>query len=260
MSRVRVACHIHSEWSFDASWSLDALASAFARRGYGALLLCEHHQSLDEERWRQFVSACSAASSDAVLLVPGIEYACSDNLVHVPTWGVGYLGPSPSYQEVLAAAASRHGVAILAHPMRRDAYRSLGVDVVSQFTGVEGWNRKYDGWTPGRVPKEWRNAARAWLVALDFHSRRQFFPLSLEIEHAGHSLTVAETIEVLRSGQARATAWGMPLHWFWRPPLHQLTVLAERLRRPLAATLRLLQAGGTTALREMSSRTRHRRR
>ena len=37
-SRVRVAAHVHSDWSYDGTWSLSKIATTFARLGYDAVL------------------------------------------------------------------------------------------------------------------------------------------------------------------------------------------------------------------------------
>lgn len=33
MTRIRVAAHVHSDWSYDGQWSLPKIAAAFGRFG-----------------------------------------------------------------------------------------------------------------------------------------------------------------------------------------------------------------------------------
>src|SRR5205814_8273350 len=86
---VRAAAHVHSEWSYDASWALPDLARAFARRGYDVVLMAEHDRGFDETRWDEYKRACAQAGGDRILLVPGMEYEDAADGVHVPVCGEG---------------------------------------------------------------------------------------------------------------------------------------------------------------------------
>ena len=44
---LRAAAHVHSDWSDDGAWSLDAIARSFRRRHYDVVLMCEHSRGLD---------------------------------------------------------------------------------------------------------------------------------------------------------------------------------------------------------------------
>ena len=61
--RIRVACHVHSDWSYDGKWSLPEIAEAFSKRGYRAVMLTEHDQGFDETRRQEHRKACQAAST-----------------------------------------------------------------------------------------------------------------------------------------------------------------------------------------------------
>ena len=50
MTRIRAAVHVHSEWSYDGSWPLTRIATAFSRRGYRAVLMAEHDRGFDAHR------------------------------------------------------------------------------------------------------------------------------------------------------------------------------------------------------------------
>ena len=63
MRTIRAAAHVHSDWSYDASWPLPDLARAFARRGYDVVLTAEHDRGFDAERWAAYRMTCAAASS-----------------------------------------------------------------------------------------------------------------------------------------------------------------------------------------------------
>src|SRR5215831_6285061 len=180
------ACHIHSNWSYDGKWSLSALAAEFARRGYRILMTAEHDRGFSESRQRQHREACMEASSDRLLVLPGIEYSDAANMVHVLVWGpVPFLGERVPTLEVLKAVHKSNGVAVLAHPSRREIWRLVeGEDEwVNHFLGIEVWNRKTDGWAPSRAALRLIAGSSAVpFVSLDFHDRNQFFPLAMEID------------------------------------------------------------------------------
>lgn len=181
MTRIRVAAHVHSSWSYDGRWALEDLARAFARRGFDAVLMAEHDRTFDDERWTAYRDACAAASRAGALLVPGIEYSDAENRVHVPVWGAGaFLGAGRRTGELLEEARARDAVAVIAHPGRRDVWRTADPTWGRVAWGVEIWNRKYDGWAPGAGGCALaRRFKLPPFVGLDFHSARQFAPLAM---------------------------------------------------------------------------------
>jgi hypothetical protein len=236
---LRVAAHVHSTWSYDGEWELEDLARAFARRGYDAVLMCEHDRTFDDLRWERFQSACAAASAAGALLVPGIEYSDPGNRVHVPVWGAErFLGADRPTGELLREARACGAVAVLAHPQRRDAWRILEPARLELAHGVEIWNRKVDGWAPGPVGLELATGHDLWpFVGLDFHSARQFFPLAMVAPFDG-PLSVQAVLGVLRAGDLQPTAFGRHAGSFCGG--QGLTALraSERVRRPLARAYR----------------------
>lgn len=208
MTRVRAAAHLHSAWSDDAAWPLERLAEAFARRGCGVLLMCEHSRDFSDAKWSDYVEACAKASTPDVLIVPGLEYNDADNVVHVPVWGpVPFLGRTPDIGETLARAQAHDGIAVFAHPWRRGAWRRFEPGWARHLTGVEVWNRKYDGWAPNRRALAYaRDSGLAAFVALDFHTARQFFPLAMALDVPG-PVTRATVQDALRAGDFQALAF-----------------------------------------------------
>jgi len=242
---LRVVAHVHSTWSYDGEWKLADLSRAFARRGYDAVLMCEHDRTFDEPRWREFREACAEASDCGATLVPGIEYSDAENLVHVPVWGAeAFLGRDRPTGELLAAARAAGAVAVIAHPSRRDAWRTLKAEWLELAHGVEVWNRKCDGWAPS--PEGLALAARRedlWPFAgLDFHSARQFFPLAMTAPApagSGRLCSSAESVlAVLREGRLAPSAFGRPAAVFSQGRGLAATRVSEHVRRPLARAVR----------------------
>jgi hypothetical protein len=237
---MKAACHVHSDWSYDGKWSLPDLATAFARRGYRVVMMTEHDLGFTEARRLENREACAKASSDEVLLVPGIEYSDARNTVHVLVWGpVPFLGEGVPTAELLKQVRAAGGVAVLAHPFRRKAWKAFDPAWADSLLGIEVWNRKTDGWAPSRTASQLiEGTALMEFVGLDFHDRNQFFPLAMEMEIA---LPPKEelVLECLKAKRLACTAFDSPLSMTnngWR--LGGLR-LAETCRRNLASVYRL---------------------
>jgi predicted metal-dependent phosphoesterase TrpH len=247
VSAVRVAAHVHSTWSYDGEWELRDLPRAFARRGYDAVLMSEHDRTFDDERWEAFGAACAAASAGGgALLIPGIEYSDAQNLVHVPVWGApGFLGKDRPTGDLLRAARAAGAVAVLAHPLRRDAWRTFEPSWLELAHGVEIWNRKVDGWAPSAAGLQLagQHDLRPF-VGLDFHSARQFFPLAMTAP-LDSALSAEAVLDVVRAGALRAIAFGRPAASFSQGRGLEAVRAGERVRRPLARAYRRARSVAT---------------
>lgn len=212
MSRLRVAAHVHSSWSYDGRWSLRRIATGFGRLGYDAVLLAEHDRGFDPGRWSDYRRACARASTDRTLLVPGLEYSDPANTVHVPVWGdIPFLGDGVATGELLRRCQAAGGVAILAHVGRRRAWQAITDDWLDRVIGVELWNRKYDGYAPNPVAVGLlqRRPDLLAFVSLDFHTARQLHPLAMVLPVTG-GIGEGQVVDALRESRAWPTAFGMP--------------------------------------------------
>ncbi|MGH7996963.1 MAG: PHP domain-containing protein [Opitutaceae bacterium] len=181
---IRVACHVHSDWSYDGCRRLNEIASIFGRRQYRAVLMSEHDRGFSEARRLQHREACRKASTPDTLLISGLEYSDPANRVHILTWGdVPFVGESIATAQLLAETTARSGVAVMAHPTRQAAWQAFDTGWSRHLAGIELWNRKTDGWAPSR------DAARLLaatglpaFVGLDFHRGAAGFPLTTLVE------------------------------------------------------------------------------
>lgn len=235
---ILAASHLHSEWSYDGSWSLEALRERFAERGYRVLLMTEHDRGFNSSRYQEFREACEQASTKDVLLVPGMEYSDSLNRVHVLVWGTPFLGEALPTSEMLEAVRAADGVAVLAHPSRKEAWRCFEPNWADNLLGIEVWNRKYDGWAPSRTaPVLLGTGKHTPFVGLDFHTQRQSWPLAMALDLKG-SVTEETVIHCLKTRRCHARAFGLPLtEARFRRALPALGV-AERSRRMAASIVR----------------------
>jgi hypothetical protein len=235
MTTIKAAFHVHSEWSYDAELPLEEIAALFGKERCDAVFMCEHDRGFSAERLQAYVDACGKASlPGGPLLVPGIEYASPDDRVHVPVWGpVPFLGEGVPTTELLRAVDAHTGAAVLAHPVRRDAWRVFEPEWLALSKGIEIWTRKWDGWAPN--PRACRMAAEAGLVgfgALDLHRAHQLFPLSMELEIEG-ALSVEACVDALCQGRCRALIGGRPVEPLTRGGIGATARTVERVRRPV---------------------------
>jgi hypothetical protein len=239
MNRIRAACHVHSTWSYDGKWKLDQLARSFAKRNYRVVLMTEHDQGFDEAKRLEHREACRMASTESILLVPGIEYSDPTNVIHLLVWGdVPFIGSRVEPEQILAAAQEHGGISVLAHPSRKEAWRRFDPSWSSMLLGIEFWNRKTDGWAPSKPA--WSLLQKTNLMpfaGLDFHDSRQFFPMGtfLEMPDPINENAVLAALRARRGGSevfgrgASKLADGLPVG-----TLHH----AEALRRVAAGIYR----------------------
>jgi hypothetical protein len=241
---ILAACHLHSDWSYDGSWSLGALTNAFGGRGYRVLMMTEHDRGFSEERLQEFRLACARASSADVFVLPGIEYSDPDNRVHVLVWGqIPFLGEGLGTDSLLDAVARHGGLAVLAHPARRRAWELVTPTWTDRLLGIELWNRKYDGWAPSASGRDLLSSASALpFVGLDFHTSRQMFPLGMSLTLEGPIVDEPSILACLRrrrcAPRVLGTSLDAPRFRRSRPALE----VAERGRRTLARIRRLARA------------------
>jgi predicted metal-dependent phosphoesterase TrpH len=180
MSYVRTAMHVHSTWSYDGHWSLPKLARLYGALGVRAVLMTEHDTGFAPASFADYRAACAAASTSRCVLIPGIEYSSPDNDIHVLTWGLQtFLAEHRPVSETLAAVRDQGGAAVLAHPVRREAWRVFDPDWTLYLAGIELWNRKADGVSWGEEALGLiRQTGLPATVGQDFHRWRHLYPLT----------------------------------------------------------------------------------
>lgn len=237
---AKAASHVHSDWSYDGKWTLSQISNFFSKTGHDLVLTAEHDVTFDNDRWQAYQEACHAASTNKILLIPGMEYSDEDNTVHVLVWGVkSFLGKHQPTGTILQKANELNGVCVLAHPTRRQAWQHLDAAWLPLFCGLELWNRKADGIAPSRdaISLLGENANINPFVGLDFHHPNQLFPLSMRLKIMG-SLSSDSVYDALRDGRYQASALGLPAICFKKNPLFSFVMKAELLRKTIARQLK----------------------
>jgi hypothetical protein len=202
-------------------------------------MMTEHDRGFDEKRRLEHREACRKASTERILLVPGIEYSDKANCVHTLVWGnVPFVGVDMETEKVLAAVTAHQAVAVLAHPSRRQAWRAFNPAWGAKLLGIEIWNRKTDGWAPSRDAAPLLESTGALpFVGLDFHEQRQFFPLAtiLEVEPP---LSESAVLASMRARRCGSEVFGRPLRQFSNGTAVKTLRTAEFFRRCIAPIYR----------------------
>ncbi len=206
---ILAVCHVHSNLSYDGSYTLEALSDKFRRAGYRAVLITEHDRGFSPERLCQLRQLCDAASTSDLLMIPGIEYSDAANQVHILVWGdVPFLGENLPTGETLRRVKEAGGVAVLAHPVRKNAWQRFEPKWGEALAGIEVWNRKYDGWAPSRIAQDLQRSVGAIpFVGLDFHTQKQSFPLAMAMD-IDATVTEQAVLECIRARRVSPRVFG----------------------------------------------------
>jgi len=230
--RIPALSHVHSEWSYDGSWKLDDLVREFSGRGYRVMLTTEHDRGFTQSRWTDYRAACHQASTENLLIVPGIEYSDPENIIHILTWGdVPFLGENLPTKTVLQGVRKAGGVAVLAHPSRRKAWQRFDPAWSEYLTGIEVWNRKTDGWRPSPDAAALLVLAGCQpFVGVDFHDRKQLFPLAMVLD-CPMPLSHEVVMDCLRSRHCEPRAFDIALKSGVRQAMQVSLLPLEAARR-----------------------------
>lgn len=191
--------------------------------------MTEHDKGFSEARWQEYRGECAAASSVHVQMIPGMEYSDKTNTFHVLVWGpVPFLGEGLDTLEMLKAVRAAQGVAVLAHPTRRNAWRQFNPEWSPYLLGIEFWNRKTDGLAPSQhAPRLIDSAGVVPFVGIDFHTHRQLYPLRMRLFLEGEGLpTEPRVVQALQNRRLQATAFGKDIdHHSGGAPIRALRLM-----------------------------------
>jgi|SRR3990170_404580 len=142
MKMFKGIIHVHSNYSYDGLHSLEEIARYGSERGYSFIGMSEHSDTLDEAGMVKYVKECRIVSSPTLLILPGIEFSCKDNL-HILGLGIEDYIKTREPDEVIRFIRQRSGIAVIAHPCRYGYKIPLNIAHVAD--GIEVWNAAYDG-------------------------------------------------------------------------------------------------------------------
>lgn len=129
---LSVDVHVHTDASYDASASVDAVLAHAADAGLDAIAITDHDTMAGVGR------AMELARTHGVAVVPGVEVSTADG--HLLALGVG-TRPEPGHplEETVAAVQSQGGAAVVPHPFQRSRH-GVSRAAVGDCDGVEAYN------------------------------------------------------------------------------------------------------------------------
>ena len=198
MPTYRGAFHLHSRYSYDSEIPISEMAELLKQRGFSFALMSEHvyhraeNRCLSEEELRNFIADCRRYSSPDFLMIPGLEFSCCDNKVHIivtPLSEPFALNPIDNISKVIEAAHRRSALAVLVHPFFAEAYRRLTKEAWAHLDGFEVWNYGYQKWH-GPSPAQYLKFRR-WFkdlpelkafAGIDLHRKSEVGEVFMEME------------------------------------------------------------------------------
>jgi len=138
--------HFHSNFSYDGHNSIQEIVEWAKLEGLDFIILTEHDNDYDTEKYDKYVKECSINSNE-IIIVPGIEYSFGlKRHIHFNVFGVNeFIKTNNSIEDLprfLKYVEDKGGLSILNHP-KSITKEIKNVDFSSLF-GVELWNTKSD--------------------------------------------------------------------------------------------------------------------
>jgi hypothetical protein len=223
---VRGLAHVHSRRSYDGCHDLADIARHAQRARLDFVLMSEHTRTLTDGALAELAAECETLTrAFGVVLVPGIECEAMPDYVHVLGYGVRTLVRGGRVGDIASAIRAAGGLAVLAHPVHREAWRHVGREELAALQGWEVWNGKADGgWYPSteaieRLAELGREGASpAPMAGADLHRLEADPGIVLEVtcrhREAADILAALAARAYRVTGRAFAFAAGEPL----RPP------------------------------------------
>lgn len=115
---LRGIVHCHTEMSYDGSISLEVLCRTLKDEGFSFVAVTDHVKGITAEQYIRFVDKCKDISSDAFLVIPGLEILF-DNGDEIAAVGIHEFICATSPNDVIKQVKQQGGYAIWAHPYKR---------------------------------------------------------------------------------------------------------------------------------------------
>ena len=145
---IKGILHAHSEYSYDAFDSLEFIAKWAVSEGLNFVVLTEHDNDFDDEKFERYFEECNRVSIlHNIIILPGIEYSFAPKgKMHINILGIDHFiqkdFPEQHLEQFLDYVHQLDGLAILNHPLM--IIDHVALDVMKRLDGFEVWNTKYD--------------------------------------------------------------------------------------------------------------------
>lgn len=192
---MRVLAHAHTNWSYDGLLTPAEVGRLAARRGFGAVLVSDHAETLNAERFARLVEACRDVSD--AMVIPGIERSFDG--YHVCAFGLSEWVQNDDVTGWADAARSLGALVSCAHPIRY--HHRVPNWILEAVDLVEVWNaqRRYNG-AVAPDPRSWRllSPRHVPIASQDAHRPRDFNTVGIDIADVTGP---HEVLEEIRAGR-----------------------------------------------------------
>ena len=202
---MKAMLHVHTCFSSDGELTPRTIGRLAKERGFDAVLLADHYESLDAESFAALREECRWVTN--CLLVPGYER--SWNGYHVLALATERLFDDPDPETWADRVRSAGGLVVMAHPGRYQ--HRIPASILDVCDAIEVWNSKppYDG-SVGPDPRGYGllGERRVPLCGQDLHGVRHLSSVAIEIPDSTvrGALPDGRTIvEAVRRGNYRMT-------------------------------------------------------
>jgi hypothetical protein len=138
---MKVMIHAHTTFSADGELSPLELGELARSKGFDAVLVSDHFESMKPQKFAELVDACRRVAG--CLMVPGYERSFRG--FHVLALGIDRWFDDADVAAWAENVRRAGGIVAVAHPSRY--HHKIPIEILNACDGVEVWNSKfaYDG-------------------------------------------------------------------------------------------------------------------
>jgi PHP domain len=197
---MKVMIHAHTNFSGDGELSPQALADVARSKGFDAVLVSDHFESLKPAKFAALVDECRRVTN--CLMVPGYERSFRG--FHILALGVDQWFDDRPFPAWAGRIRSAGGLVAVAHPSRYN--HDIPSDILNCCDAVEVWNSKfaYDG-ELGPNPRAYLllGESRHPLCSQDLHGVRHASGVGIEV--SANCRTADDILACIRRSEYRMT-------------------------------------------------------
>ena len=195
--------HIHTTYSYDGTLSLPDFADLVKKRGFNFIILTEHAEDFDATKMKALVNACTNATRNDFLVIPGLEFNIN-NEIHILGIGIDTSIDESDPEELIRKIHENNGLAILAHTA--EYRKSIPYAKLHDIDFIEIWNPRYgERIAPSiksiKILREFRKMKKGYCASggLDVHKREDIKTLYQVVFSS--RLTQKEILDSLKRGE-----------------------------------------------------------
>lgn len=197
---MKIMIHTHTTFSADGELSPQQLADVARSRGFDAVLVSDHFESLKPQKFAQLVEACGHVGN--CLMVPGYERSFRG--YHILALGITEWFDDTQISQWADNVRGAGGIVAAAHPSRYN--HDIPADILNSCDAVEVWNSKfaYDGeFAPNPRAYGLLGNKRYPLCSQDLHGVRHASMVGIEVDKT--CTTGGEILDCIKRGDYRMT-------------------------------------------------------